>query len=106
LGIALQNASVRIDGDFLIVSLRPEHAADKSQFDKDKKQLLEEVAREITGRRLTLSLSVGAEAAPEGAPTRAASEPRRKSVEIPEGVQALADKFGAEKVEIIKPDLP
>ena len=104
---ALQNASVRIDGDFLVVAIAPERAVDKQQVEpKDKKQLLEEISREVTGRRLTVSVSVGAQPLPEAVAARPRAESRKEPVEIPATVQALADTFGAEKVEIVKPEQP
>jgi DNA polymerase-3 subunit gamma/tau len=101
---ALQNADVRIDGDFLVVSLAPEHAADKQQLDpKDKRQFIEEVSREVTGRRLTLALSVGARP-PTSKRGAARSDSKAEKPEIPAPLQALVEKFDAEKVEILKPD--
>jgi len=100
---ALEKATVKIDGDFLIVALTPENARDKTLFtEKDKRQLIEEISREVTGRRLTLSVSVGG--MPE-IPTAPARSPARKKAPpaIDSRVQAVTEKFGG-TVEIIKPD--
>jgi hypothetical protein len=101
---AMLKAEVRIDGDFLIVALAPENAVDKKQFDaKDKRQLIEEISREVTGRRLTLSVSVGGMPEIPAAPTRPQAARKKEPAEIDPKVQALADKFGG-KVEFIKPE--
>jgi DNA polymerase III subunit gamma/tau len=105
LALALEKASVKIDGDFLIVTFAPENARDKMQFDgKDKRQLIEEISREVTGRRLTLSVSVGGLPEIPAAPTRTPLARKKEPAEIDPKVQALAEKFRAEKIDIIKPD--
>jgi hypothetical protein len=104
LALALEKATVKIDGDFLIVTFAPENARDKMQLDgKDKRQLIEEISREVTGRRLTLSVSVGGMPEIPTAPARPAAVRQKAPVEIDPKVQALAEKF-AGTVEIIKPD--
>jgi DNA polymerase-3 subunit gamma/tau len=101
---AMSKAEVKIDGDFLIVALAPENAVDKKQFEgKDKRQLIEEITREVTGRRLTLSVSVGGMPEIPAAPTRPQAVRKKEPAEIDPKVQALADKFGG-KVEFIKPE--
>ncbi|MEN3334155.1 MAG: polymerase subunit gamma/tau [Blastocatellia bacterium] len=101
---AMSKAQVRIDGDFLIVALAPENAVDKKQFDgKDKRQLIEEISREVTGRRLTLSISVGGMPEIPAVPPRPQAARKKEPAEIDPKVQALADKFGG-KVELIKPE--
>ena len=107
--MALEKAAVKIDGDFLVVSIAPENARDKAQLEgKDKRQLIEEVSREVTGRRLTLSVSVGGAPAPPVTPARptAASKPavrKQEPAEIDPRVQAMTEKF-AGSVEIIEPE--
>ena len=104
LALALEKATVKIDGDFLIVTFAPENARDKKQFEgKDKRQLIEEISREVTGRRLTLSISVGGMPEIPAAPTRPQAASKKEPAEIDPKVQALADKFGG-KVELIKPE--
>jgi DNA polymerase-3 subunit gamma/tau len=105
LALALEKATVKIDGDFLIVTFAPENARDKMQLDgKDKRQLIEEISREVTGRRLTLSVSVGGMPEIPSTPTRPPPARKKEAAEIDPKVQALAEKFRAEKVEIIKPE--
>jgi DNA polymerase-3 subunit gamma/tau len=105
LALALEKATIKIDGDFLVVTFAPENARDKVQLDgKDKRQLIEEISREVTGRRLTLSVSVGGVQEIPSAPTRPTPARKKEPAEIDPKVQALAEKFHAEKVEIIKPE--
>jgi DNA polymerase-3 subunit gamma/tau len=105
LALALEKATIKIDGDFLVVTFAPENARDKVQLDgKDKRQLIEEISREVTGRRLTLSVSVGGIQEIPSAPTRPVAARKKEPAEIDPKVQALAEKFRAEKVEIIKPE--
>jgi hypothetical protein len=105
LALALEKATIKIDGDFLVITFAPENARDKTQLDgKDKRQLIEEISREVTGRRLTLSVSVGGVQEIPSAPTRPSPARKKEPAEIDPKVQALAEKFHAEKVEIIKPE--
>ncbi|HJQ24089.1 MAG TPA: DNA polymerase III subunit gamma/tau [Blastocatellia bacterium] len=107
--MALEKATVKIDGDFLVVSVAPENARDKAQLEaKDRRQLIEEISREVTGRRLTLSVSVGGADKPPTAPARptGASKPaarKQEATEIDPRVTAVAERF-AGSVEIIKPE--
>jgi hypothetical protein len=102
----LDKAQVRIDGDFLRVTLLPENARDKSQIEpKDKRQLIEETAREIVGRRLQLSVSIGAESSgePEQPAQKPKANPKRLAEENPK-LRALTDKFHGEIIEVVKPE--
>ena len=104
IGLALEKAKVRIDGDFLRVVLSPDNARDKTLFDKrDKRQAVEEAAREVLGRRLTLSVSVGGQPQVEDSPKRKEAAPSKAQEADNSKVQALADRFQG-KVEIIKPE--
>src|SRR5205085_2021419 len=114
LALALEKAAIKIDGDFLVVTFAPENARDKAQLDgKDKRQLIEEISREVTGRRLTLSVSVGGVPEIPSAPARPAAPGRpaaskstagkKEAAEIDPRVQAMTEKF-AGTVEIIKPE--
>jgi DNA polymerase-3 subunit gamma/tau len=102
----LDKAQVRIDGDFLRVTLLPEHARDKTQIEpKDKRQLIEETAREIVGRRLQLSVSIGAQPSdePEQPAQKPKANPKRLAEENPK-LRALTDKFHGEIIEVVKPE--
>ena len=101
----LDRAEIKIDGEFLRVSLSPDNARDKSQLEgREKRQLIEETCREVLGRRLTLSVSVGAQAQADGDQKRKEATKTRESAESHPGVKALTDLFGAESIKIIKPE--
>lgn len=103
--MALDKADVKIDGDFLRVSLSPDNARDKIQLDgRDKRQTIEETCREVLGRRLTLSISVGAQAQAGNDTKRKEATKVREKVESDPKLKALADRFDAKSIEIIKPD--
>jgi DNA polymerase III subunit gamma/tau len=105
IAMALEHADVRIDGEFLRVLISPPNARDKTQMDgRDKRQAIEEVAKEVLGRRVTLSVSVGAEAQPDSDPKRKEATKVKEKVDTNPRVKALADKFRAESIEIIKPE--
>ena len=104
IGLALEKAKIRIDGEYLRVVLSPDNARDKTLFDKrDKRQAVEEAAREVLGRRLTLSVSVGGQPEIESSPRRKEAAPSKAQDADNSKVQALAEKFQG-KVEIIKPE--
>lgn len=108
IALALEKAAVKVDGDFLRVVLSPDNASDKKQFDaRDKRQAVEEAAREVTGRSLTLSVSVGGQPQVESSSVNHVNNKNVSSKaqnEIDPKVRALADRFHADKIEIIKPD--
>ncbi|HST23965.1 MAG TPA: DNA polymerase III subunit gamma/tau [Blastocatellia bacterium] len=104
IGLALEKAKVRIDGDYLRVVLSPDNARDKTLFDKrDKRQAVEEAAREVLGRRLTLSVSVGGQPQVDDIPKRKEVAPGKAQEADTSKVQAFADKFQG-TYEIIKPE--
>jgi hypothetical protein len=100
--MALQHAKIEIDGNFFRVSISPENARDKNQLEgKDKRQVIEETCREILGRRLTLSVSVGAQPRPEASPKKEAASPSK--AEDDPRITALKDKFRGEVIEVKGP---
>jgi DNA polymerase-3 subunit gamma/tau len=103
--MVLEKAEIRIDGEFLRVSLLPENVRDKPQLDgRDKRQLIEETCREVFGRKLVLSVSVAGQALTEAEPKpRPAVRKKDPAPDIDPNVRALADKFGAKEIEIIPP---
>jgi DNA polymerase III subunit gamma/tau len=104
IAMALANADVRIDGDFLRVMLSPGNARDKAQFEgKDKRQIVEETCREVVGRSLTLSVSVGGQVMEEAAPQKRAASQKKEPQEDPR-VAALTKKFGGKVVEVKNAD--
>jgi hypothetical protein len=105
IAMALEKAEVEIDGDFLRVSISPSNARDKIQMEgRDKRQAIEESARDVLGRKLTLSVSVGAQTRTEGDPKHTEATKVKEEVKTNPRVKALADKFGAKSIEIIKPE--
>jgi DNA polymerase-3 subunit gamma/tau len=105
IAMALEKAEVQIDGEFLRVSISPSNARDKIQMDgRDKRQAIEETAREVAGRKLTLSVSIGAQPQTDGDPKRKEATKTKEKAETNPKVKALADKFRAESIEIIKPE--
>ena len=103
--LALEKADIKIDGEFLRVSISPENARDKIQLEgRDKRQAIEETCREVIGRRLTLSVSVGAQAQSDSGPKGKEAPKAKQTVETNPKVKALAEKFRAESIEIIKPE--
>ena len=104
IGLALEKAKIRIDGEYLRVVLSPDNARDKTLFDKrDKRQAVEDAAREVLGRKLILSVSVGGQPEIESSPRRKEAAPSKAQDADNSKVQALAEKFQG-KVEIIKPE--
>ncbi|HEX8092064.1 MAG TPA: DNA polymerase III subunit gamma/tau [Blastocatellia bacterium] len=103
--MALDKADVKIDGEFLRVLLSPDNVRDKIQLEgREKRQTIEETCREVLGRRLTLSVSVGAQAQSGGDPKHKEATKAKEKVDTNPKVKALADKFRAESIEIIKPE--
>jgi DNA polymerase III subunit gamma/tau len=102
--------SVEVEGEFLRVSFSPENGGYKRQLEgRDNRKILEEVGREVAGRRLTLSVTVGGQAPQEVTSKkqeRAESKQRAEAKEREEdhpAVRAFTDKFPGSKVEVLKP---
>ena len=99
-----QAESIRVDGQFLLVSFSPENGVYKKQIEgRDNRKILEEVGREIAGRPLTLSVAVGGQAAPEVKPARQQRAPDKEKEEDHPAVRAIVDKFQGKVVEVLKP---
>jgi len=102
---ALEKAAVTVDGNFLRVSLLPENVIDKQQFEgRDKRQLIEETCREVFGRKLTLSVSVGGQQQTDAEPKPKPAVRKKEPKPADPRIDALVDKFGAKEVEIIPPE--
>lgn len=99
---------IEADGNYLCISFPKEKAYFKSQIEtRDNRRLIEEVCRELFGRSLTLSVSVGGKVKPAGQP-----EDRPQPVRMPKPkadshpmVKALVDKFHGEVVDVVEPDM-
>lgn len=99
-----QAESIRVDGQFLLVSFSPENGLYKKQIEgRDNRKILEEVGREIAGRPLTLSVAVGGQAAPEVKPVRQQRTEAKEDDEDHPAVRAIVDKFQGKVVEVLKP---
>jgi DNA polymerase-3 subunit gamma/tau len=126
--------SIAVEGRFLRISFSSENALHKKQIEgRDNSKILEEVGREIAGRALTLSVTVGGQTAQEFKPEKQARPEKRERLEkqersenrVPEkekrgpekqeraevqsrpedhpAVQAFVDKFHGEVVDVFKP---
>jgi DNA polymerase-3 subunit gamma/tau len=114
--------SIAVEGQFLRISFSPENGVYKKQMEgRDNRKILEEVGREIAGRALTLSVTVGGQTAQEFKPEkrgRAEKQERPEKQERSEkqeraevqsraedhpAVRAFVDKFHGEVVEVLKP---
>lgn len=92
---ALEKAEVKIDSDFLRVTLSPDNAADKKQLDgRDKRQAVEEAAREVLGRKLALSVSIGGQPQVESiSKPKEAAPGKPKKDEVDPRINSILDKF-------------
>ena len=96
--------SIQVDGEFLRVSFSPENGVYKKQIEgRDNRKVLEEVGREVAGRRLTLSVTVGAQAPQEVTTNMQARAEAKEQVENHPAVRAFTDKFPGSSVEVLKP---
>jgi DNA polymerase III subunit gamma/tau len=102
---ALDHAqSIEVDGDYLRITFAPDSAVLKNQLEsKDNRKVIEEVSREVVGRRLTLSASVGAQPKEEAAPQKRASAQKKKAQDDPR-ISALTEKFRGEVIEVKNAD--
>lgn len=112
---ALDHAdSIRIDGEFLRISYAPSQTSFKQQIeDKLKKAQIEEAAREAFGKKLTISVTTGAEhaaapakrdTAPQTSDTKAEPSTNNPRHEDHHAVKAIVDKFHGEVIEVRKTD--
>jgi hypothetical protein len=99
----LDNASsIEVVGDTLRIAFPEGGVVFKRAIEsKESSKALEEICREVLGRALRVSVSVGAENPIEQAPAQSAA-PQQKAEEHPV-VRAVAEKFHGQ-VEIIKPE--
>jgi hypothetical protein len=96
--------SIGIEGQFLRVSFSAEDGVYKKQIEgRDNRKILEEVGREIAGRPLTLSVTIGGAAAQQPRPEKQERAEAKPRVEDHPAVRAIVDKFHGEVVEVLKP---
>ena len=97
--------SIEVDGEVLRISFAPGSALYKNKIEsRDNRQLIEEVCREAVGRRLTMSVTMGPQAKTGSAPEQKKPVNHKKQAETNPAIQALADKFHGEIIEVVKPD--
>jgi DNA polymerase-3 subunit gamma/tau len=97
-----QAESVRLDGDYLRITYTGENARNKSLVESStNRRAIEEACKELTGRRITLSVIVGG--ATNGSETNLneAKEAKQRDENHPT-LRAIAEKFKGEIIEIVK----
>ncbi|MGH9826897.1 MAG: hypothetical protein ACREDR_27030, partial [Blastocatellia bacterium] len=106
---ALEHAELSVDGDFLKVSFPPSQASFKKQLDsKDKRAQIEEACQQALGRRVTLSITTGAEPAATGGGQPSGPSPSSTgsgSGDRPEdhpAVKGFVEKFHGEVIDVLK----
>ena len=96
--------SIKVDGQFILVSFSPENGGCKKQIEgRDNRKILEEVGREVAGRPLTLSVTVGGQAAQEAKPERQQRAEAKEQAEDHPAIRAFTNKFPGSSVEVLKP---
>jgi DNA polymerase-3 subunit gamma/tau len=97
--------SIRVDGNLLRVTFQPTDTTFRSRLEaRDARKTLEETAREVLGREITLSVTAGSDTAPPAAAsTQEATAAKDKAEEHP-AVRSLLDAFHGEVIEVIKPE--
>ncbi len=96
--------AIQVEGEFLRISFSPENGVYKKQIEgRDNRKVLEEVGREVAGRRLTLSVTVGAQPPQEVKTTKQARAEVKERAEEHPAIRAFTDKFPGSSVEVLKP---
>jgi len=107
---ALDHAySIGVEGDSLCISYSPSGTVFKNQLEaRDNRKSLEEVSREVMGRPIALSVSLGRQS--PGSPASPAEARKQEAVDATEqaqkhpAVRSLMDTFHGEVIEVIKPE--
>lgn len=97
-----QAESIKLDGDYLRITYTGETARNKSLVESStNRRAIEEVCKEVTGRKITLSVLVGG--ATNGGETnfKDAKEAKQPDEDHPT-LRAIAEKFKGEIIEIVK----
>lgn len=94
-----QAESVRLDGDYLRITYTGDSARNKSLVESSmNRRAIEEVCKELTGRRITISVIVGG--ATNG--SEANFQEAKEQAENNPTLRAIAEKFKGEIIEIVK----
>lgn len=104
---ALDSAdNITLEGERLCVAYSDENGVFKVRLEeRENRRAIEEICREALGHRVTLSVSVGAHAAPEPTEEKKESTRARQKAESDPKLRALTEKFRGEIVEVIKPEV-
>ena len=71
---------------------------------RENRRAIEDICREALGHKVTLSVTVGAQAAAAPAEEKKESTRARQNAENDPKLRALKEKFCGEIVEVIKPE--
>jgi DNA polymerase-3 subunit gamma/tau len=96
--VIAQAQKIELDGDALVLTFAPNHRSLKSQFDS-KRGWVEQLAKSIAGRPITVMTREGEPAAAAAPATGAAADRKnelRAQVKSEPSVQAILDVFGGE----------
>jgi DNA polymerase III subunit gamma/tau len=97
-----QAESVKLDGDYLRITYTGENARNKSLVESStNRRAIEEICKEVTGRRITLSVLVGGGANGSETNFSDAKEAKQRDENHPT-LRAIAEKFKGEIIEIVK----
>jgi DNA polymerase-3 subunit gamma/tau len=101
-----QAESIKIEGEYLRITYTGENGRNKSLVESSaNRRTIEDACKELTGRKLTLSISVGeggVENESETTFTTATAKEAKQRAENHPALRALADKFKGEIIEIVK----
>jgi DNA polymerase III subunit gamma/tau len=99
-----QAESIKLEGEYLRITYTGENARNKSLVESSaNRRTLEDACKELTGRKITLSVMVGGEVDADSGEAKftEAIEARQRAENHP-ALRALADKFKGEIIEIVK----
>jgi DNA polymerase-3 subunit gamma/tau len=100
-----QAESLQFEGEYLRITYTGDNARNKSLVESSaNRRTLEDACKELTGRKITLSVVVGGEASAEAGDESNLVETMKakQRAENHPALRALADKFKGEIIEIVK----
>jgi hypothetical protein len=101
--VVAQAQTIDLVGDSLVFTFTPAHRGMKAQLEQ-KRGWIEQVARAVTGRRVTLVTRDGEAASPPPTPADAAARQKadglKARAKAEPTVQAVLDVFGGEIAEV------
>ncbi len=103
-----QAESVKLDGEYLRVTYAGDNARNKSLVESsNNRKAIEEACKELTGRKITLSVKVDGVGGIDPAGIESPSQEPAKAktrVEDHPALRALTEKFQGQIIEIVKPE--